>query len=43
MLEEQALRMERLRKALEEGEASGEPATFDVEEFMEEKKKRYSR
>lgn len=39
LLEAQELRMERLRNALEEGEASGEPTPFDMEEFIAAKKK----
>lgn len=39
LLEEQELRMERLRSALREGDASGEPEPFDIKEFIAEKKK----
>jgi antitoxin ParD1/3/4 len=39
LLEEQELKLERLRNALEEGEKSGEPQPFDVEEFIAEKKR----
>lgn len=39
LLEEQELRMERLRSAIDEGLASGEPEPFDMEEFIAEKKK----
>lgn len=39
LLEEQELRMEHLRNALEEGEASGEPEPFDIKEFIARKKK----
>ncbi|QIG46369.1 type II toxin-antitoxin system ParD family antitoxin [Nordella sp. HKS 07] len=39
LLEEQELRMERLRTAINEGDASGEPEPFDIEEFIAEKKK----
>lgn len=39
LLEEQELRMERLRAALREGDASGEPEPFDIKEFIAEKKK----
>lgn len=39
LLEEQELKLERLRKALEEGEGSGEPQPFDVEAFIAEKKR----
>ncbi len=39
LLEEQELRMERLRRALVAGEASGEPAPFDVEEFIASKRR----
>ena len=39
LLEEQELKLERLRKALEEGESSGEPQSFDVEAFIAEKKR----
>jgi antitoxin ParD1/3/4 len=39
LLEEQELRMERLRAALRDGDASGEPAPFDIKEFIAEKKK----
>lgn len=39
LLEEQELRMERLRAAIDEGLASGEPEPFDMEEFITEKKK----
>ena len=37
--EQRELRLERLRAALREGEASGEPVPFDIEEFIGEKKK----
>ena len=39
LLEEQELRMERLRSAIDEGLASGESEPFDMEEFIAEKKK----
>lgn len=39
LLEEQELRMERLRAALREGEESGEPVSFDIAEFVANKKK----
>ena len=39
LLEEQELRMERLREAIREGDASGESVPFDMEEFIAEKKK----
>lgn len=39
LLEEQELRMERLRAAIREGDASGEPEPFDIKEFIAEKKK----
>jgi antitoxin ParD1/3/4 len=39
LLEEQELRMERLRAALRDGDASGEPEPFDIKEFIAEKKK----
>jgi antitoxin ParD1/3/4 len=39
LLEEQELRMERLRSAIDDGLASGEPEPFDMEEFIAEKKK----
>jgi antitoxin ParD1/3/4 len=39
LLEEQELKLERLRNALEEGEKSGEPQPFDVEAFIAEKKR----
>ena len=32
--------LQRLQRALEQGEASGEPAAFDMEEFIKEKKQR---
>lgn len=38
LLEEQELRMERLRAAIREGEASGAPEPFDMEQFIAEKK-----
>jgi antitoxin ParD1/3/4 len=38
MLKEQELRLERLRAALREGEASGEPTPFDFHEFIATKK-----
>ena len=38
LLEEQELKLERLRSALIEGETSGIPAPFDVDEFIAEKK-----
>jgi antitoxin ParD1/3/4 len=39
LLEEQELKLERLRSALEEGEKSGEPQPFDVDAFVTEKKR----
>jgi len=39
LLEEQELKVERLRASLEEGEASGDPAIFDIENFIAEKRK----
>jgi len=36
LLEEQELKIERLRAALIEGEQSGEPAPFDLNEFLDE-------
>lgn len=39
LLEAQELRMERLRAAIREGDAGGEPQPFDIEEFIAEKKK----
>jgi hypothetical protein len=33
-----ALRLERLRAALREGELSGDPMPFDMEQFIAEKK-----
>jgi antitoxin ParD1/3/4 len=38
LLEEQELKIERLRQALEEGEASGPPEPFDIEEYLAEKR-----
>ena len=43
LLEEQELRMERLRNALDDGEASGEPTPFDIKEFIAEKTKKHRR
>jgi len=39
LLEEQELRMERLRTAINEGDASGKPEPFDIEEYIAEKTK----
>jgi len=36
LLEEQELKIERLRAALIEGEQSGEPVPFDLNEFLDE-------
>lgn len=36
LLEEQELKIERLRDALIEGEQSGEPVPFDLNEFLDE-------
>jgi hypothetical protein len=37
-LEDQDLRLERLRAALREGELSGDPMPFDMNQFIAEKK-----
>lgn len=39
LLEEQELRMERLRAAIKEGDDSGEPVPFNIKDFIAEKKK----
>jgi antitoxin ParD1/3/4 len=39
LLEEQELKIERLRQALQEGEASGPPEPFDIEEYLAEKRR----
>jgi antitoxin ParD1/3/4 len=36
LLEEQELKIERLRAALIEGEQSGEPTPFDLDDFLDE-------
>jgi antitoxin ParD1/3/4 len=36
LLEEQELRIERLRAALIEGEQSGEPTPFDLKDFLDD-------
>lgn len=38
-VDDRDLRMERLRAALREGELSGDPAPFDMEQFIVEKKR----
>ncbi|MFZ5672354.1 MAG: type II toxin-antitoxin system ParD family antitoxin [Pseudomonadota bacterium] len=38
--EDHELRMERLRAALREGEVSGDPMPFDMEQFIAEKKQK---
>lgn len=40
LLEEQELKIERLRAALVEGEQSGDPAAFDLDEFLGEMHRR---
>ncbi len=40
LLEEQELKMERLRAALREGELSGEPVPLDMEKFLADKNKK---
>ncbi len=37
MLEERELRLEALRKAIDDGDASGEPQPFDLDEFLAER------
>jgi len=39
LLEEQELKIERLRTALAEGESSGPAAAFDIEDFIAEKRR----
>lgn len=39
LLEEEELKLERLRSAIDEGDASGEPQPFDVEEFLAAKRR----
>jgi antitoxin ParD1/3/4 len=39
LLEEQELKIERLRLALEEGEASGAPEPFEMEQFLAQKRR----
>jgi antitoxin ParD1/3/4 len=39
LLEEQELKIERLRRSLEEGEASGEPEPFDMDIYIAEKRR----
>ncbi len=39
LLEEQELRIERLRLAIEEGEASGPPEPFDMDGYLAEKQR----
>ncbi len=39
LLEEQELKIERLRSALREGEASGEPSVFDMDSYIAERRK----
>ncbi|MBZ9746784.1 type II toxin-antitoxin system ParD family antitoxin [Mesorhizobium sp. CO1-1-7] len=36
-------RLERLRRAIDEGDQSGEPEPFDVESFFESKRRRQDR
>jgi len=38
LLEEQELKLERLRAALAEGEASGVPTAFDMDHYIAEKR-----
>ncbi|MBZ9742259.1 MULTISPECIES: type II toxin-antitoxin system ParD family antitoxin [unclassified Mesorhizobium] len=40
LLEEQELRLEQLRSAIDEGDKSGDPEPFDVEAFLKSKKHR---
>ena len=42
LLEEHEMRVEALRAALIEGEQSGPSMPFDVEEFLERKRKQYN-
>lgn len=37
LLEERELRLEALRRAIDEGDASGNPQEFDVQEFLAER------
>ena len=39
LLEEQEMNLEQLRAAIDEGDRSGEPEPFDIEEFLESKKR----
>ena len=39
LLEEQELKLERLRAALAEGEASGAPGAFDMDRYIAEKRR----
>ena len=39
LLEEKELKMENLRRALRDGEASGEPAVFDMDGYLTEKRR----
>jgi antitoxin ParD1/3/4 len=38
LLEEEELKLERLRTAIDEGDASGEAESFDIEEFLASKR-----
>ena len=38
LLEERELKLEALRRAIDEGDASGEPQTFDIQEFLSERR-----
>jgi len=39
LLEEQELKLERLRAAIDEGDASGEPQPFDIESYLADKRR----
>ncbi|RRI03127.1 type II toxin-antitoxin system ParD family antitoxin [Mesorhizobium tamadayense] len=39
LLEEQELKLEQLRTAIDEGDLSGSPEPFDIEAFLESKKR----
>lgn len=38
LLEERELKLEALRRAIDEGDASGEPQAFDIQEFLAERR-----
>ncbi|WP_245511728.1 MULTISPECIES: type II toxin-antitoxin system ParD family antitoxin [unclassified Mesorhizobium] len=40
LLEEQELKLEQLRAAIDEGDKSGDPEPFDIEAFLKSKKHR---